>query len=490
MTGPPSYPLPLYETIRKMKAIQTIFLLLLLHSASFSQDQGAPEQRWGMVKQFLTEQKGLSGMFIMGSGGKIMISQGYGFADRSKETPYSDQSLYTIGSITKPFTATAILLLIEQKKASVDDPISLYFPNVPTDKKYITLHQLLTHSAGFAGAIGDDYETITAEEFQARAWKEPLLFAPGTSYAYSNVGYSLLGMIIEKISRQRYSDFIEENIFTPAGMITAGYHTPGVDYNHLVHGYDSDGSDWGTSHDKNWDNLEPYWHLKANGGLLMSAKDMYQWYLALRSNTILSPSLLTMQTTPYVDEGGGSYYGYGYALDEQGECVQHNGSNGIFKADFRWFPKRDFFLFAATNDANVRLFRLTDQIIQILITGELPKENIWISVPEGSFPADEDQQAAKAFIALIQAYTQEKADQFISRYCSADMVKRNGPEKLHALFEMLHGDVDPKSLHHIFTSGQNIKIELMAKAEKTKLKIILSMAEHKVERLQAEMEGM
>jgi CubicO group peptidase (beta-lactamase class C family) len=318
----------------------------------------------------------------------------------------------------------------------------------------------------------------------------PLLFAAGTGYAYSNVGYSLLGMIIEAISGQRYDAFLRENIFTPAGMTTAGYHSPGVDYTHLVHGYTSDGSDWGTSHDKNWNTLEPYWHLKANGGLLMSAKDLYQWYMALRSNTILSPSLLKLQTTPFVDEGGGYYYGYGYAVDEQGDCVQHNGSNGIFKADFRWFPKGDFFLFAASNDANVRLFRLTDQIIQILLTGELPREDTWTIVPENAFPADENQQTAQAFITLIQDYTQETADQFISRYCSAEMVKRNGPEKLHALFEMLHGDVDPQSLYHIFTSGQNIKIELDAKAEKTKLKIILSMAEHKVDRLQAEMEGM
>jgi CubicO group peptidase (beta-lactamase class C family) len=196
-----------------MKSIQTLLIILMLNSVSFSQDQGVPESHWDMVKLFLTEQKGLSAMFVMGSEGKIMISQGYGFADRTKQVPYSDQSLYTIGSITKPFTATAILLLIEQRKIAVDDPISLYFSNVPADKKYITLHQLLTHSSGFPGAIGDDYETITAAEFQARAWKAPLLFAPGTSYAYSNVGYSLLGMIIEKISGHSYSAFYKENYF-------------------------------------------------------------------------------------------------------------------------------------------------------------------------------------------------------------------------------------------------------------------------------------
>jgi CubicO group peptidase (beta-lactamase class C family) len=365
-----------------------------------------------------------------------------------------------------------------------------YFPDAPEDKQNITLHQLLTHTSGLPGALGDDYEAINAEAFRARVWAEPLLFNPGTSYAYSNVGYSLLGMIIEKVSGQTYSTFLKENIFTPAGMVTAGYHTPGVDYTQLVHGYTSDGSDWGTSHDKNWDNLEPYWHLKANGGILMSAMDMYRWYLALRSNTILSPALLRMQTTPYVDEGGGSYYGYGYAVDKQGDCVQHNGSNRIFKADFRWFPKGDFFLFAASNDANIRLFMLTDQITQILITGQLPEEYTWAIVPESAFPADENQQTTMAFITLLQTYTPDNADQFIPAYCSAEMINRNGPEKLRDILEMLHGDIDTKSPHQVYTSGQSIKIEWNAREEKAKLKITLSLAENKIDRLLAEMEGM
>ncbi len=80
---------------------------------------------------------------------------------------------------------------------------------------------------------------------------------------------------------------------------------------------------------------------------------------------------------PHVDEGGGSFYGYGVVVDREGEVVQHNGGNGIFKADFRWFPKSDMFFFSATNDANVKLFRLNDEVLQILETGKLPVKIEW-----------------------------------------------------------------------------------------------------------------
>jgi hypothetical protein len=297
-------------------------------------------------------------------------------------------------------------------------------------------------------------------------------------------------MIIEKVSHQSYSEFLQENIFKPAGMNTAGYFNPNADYKLLAHGYTTDGQDWGTSHDKLWNGHEPYWHLKSNGGLLMSAQDMYHWYLALRENKVLSPAMLKKQTTPYADEGGGSFYGYGFALDQEGECVQHNGGNRIFKADFRWFPKSDVFLFSATNDANQRLFRLNDQIIRILLTGELPVQDNWVEIPLEAFPVDEDQYAAKAFMEMIQSYTAEKADVFIPEYCNADMIDRNGPEKLHALFSMLHEDVLPESLQAAYSSGQKIKIAMLAREGNARIKITLTLAEHKISSLEAEIEGM
>ena len=478
----------LYETIRKMKYILS-FLLCLITILPASSLDTIPEERWKLVQQYLTQQKDLSAIMIMGSGGNIKINQGFGYADREKRVPFSEHSLMTIGSITKPFTATAILLLMDQGKLSVHDPISLYFENVSQDKKDITLHQLMTHSAGLPGAIGDDYEAISTLDFQKRVWEQTLLFQPGQGYEYSNVGYTLLGMIVEKVSGQSYSDFLEKNIFTPAGMETAGYNNSNADYVNLVHGYMPDGSDWGTSHDREWNGEEPYWNLKANGGLLMSARDMYQWYLALRQNKVLTPALLKMQTTPYVDEGGGSFYGYGYALDTHGDCVQHNGGNRIFKADFRWFPKVDIFLFSATNDSNVRLFRLNDEIARILETGQLPDVPVWEPIPLDIFPSDENQYTARAFVELIQSYSIEKADVFIPEYCTTGMIERNGKERMYNLFSMLNGDIQPETLESVSRSGEKIQVVMKAKEENARIKIILSMANHKIDTLEAAFEG-
>jgi CubicO group peptidase (beta-lactamase class C family) len=466
-----------------------LFLSLAISSTSWAQTDKLSSARLKLVEQYLDAQKDFSGMVMIGSEGEIKFNKGYGFADRKNQVPFSDQSLSTIGSITKPFTATAILLLMEDGKLNPQDPISKYFDNVPDEKASITLHHLLTHSAGLPGALGDDYEAIDALAFQKMVWNQPLLFTPGSGYEYSNVGYSLLGMIVEKVSGQSYSNFLQERIFKPAEMKTAGYFNPDANYKFLTHGYTNEGTDWGTSHDKKWNGQEPYWHLKANGGILMSAQDMFHWYLALKNQKILSPKSLKLQTTPYVDEGGGSYYGYGYAVDANGESVQHNGGNRIFKADFRWFPKADFFFFSSTNDANVRLFRLNDEIMRILETGELPEVDTWEEIPSPAFPSDQRQNTAQAFLEMIRNYSRERADRFIPEYLTEGIVERNGSNRLHELFERLHGDASPTSKVSYFISGNKIQLNLLTKDEDAKLKINLSFEENKVDKLTAELDG-
>lgn len=479
----------MYETIRMLKRFATLLPVLLMYFSGFAQSELIPEKNWELARDYVAQQKNMSGIIMLGAEGQIKINHGLGFADRAKEIPYTDSSLFTIGSITKPVTATAILLLSAQGQLGLNDKITRYFRHVPGDKQEITLHHLLTHSSGLPGAIGDDYEMLDAENFRARSWETPLLFTPGNGYEYSNVGYSLLGMIIEQVSGQSYSEFLQNNIFKPAGMKTAGYKNPAADYRLLCHGYNPDGADWGTSHERLWDHDEPYWNLKANGGIIMSARDMYRWYLALREHTILTPEWLKLQTTPYVDEGGGSFYGYGYAVDPQGDCVQHNGSNGIFKADFRWFPKADFFLYSATNDANVRLFRLNDEIIHILKTGELPVQDNWKEIPASNFPSDENQQTAQEFFHVLKSYTPEKAEAFIIDHCSTAMVERNGKARLLEVFGMLHADINPESGLRLFTSGQKIMIQMNAREPGTNLKLILAMEEHKIDKLSAEIES-
>jgi len=474
-----------------MKPILTLSFLILFSVKIFPQSNSIPEDRWQMVGQFLNQQKDGSAFFMVGSGGKIMFTKGLGYADREQKIPFDDQTLFSIGSITKPFTATAILLLMEKGKLDPKDPITKYFDNVPEDKKGITLHQLLTHSSGLPGAIADDYEIISAEDFQKKVWSTPLQFTPGQGYSYSNVGYSLLGMIIEKVSGQTYSAFLEKNIFQPAGMTTAGYANPKADYHKLAHGYFQDGSDWGTMKDKKWDGDEPSWNLKANGGILMSATDLYKWYLALRNNTILKPETLKLQTTPHVKEGEmDSYYGYGYSVMLNGEVVQHNGGNRIFKADFRWFPKSDMFLISVSNDPGVRLFLLNDQIMDILNTGKMPETINWTSFPLEKFPADPMQETAKKFIDLLQNYSVEARKKFVLEYFTADIQTRNTPEHLQNLFEMLSNDIGQGPVEKIETTDQGLQLTMPAQEGRAHLKIRLFFKENKIDRIGAEMEGM
>jgi CubicO group peptidase (beta-lactamase class C family) len=448
------------------------------------------QDRWQLIESHLASQQQLSGYFIMGSGGEVTLRKAIGLANRTDNIPFSDKTLYSIGSITKSITATAILLLEERGKLKTTDLITKYFDGIPAEKQSITIHHLLTHSAGFGGAIGDDYEAINTVDFAARAFSTPLHFTPGSSYMYSNVGYSLLGMIIEKLSGESYDLFIQKNIFEPAGMKTAGYTNPNVDYNHIAHGYMQDRSDWGTARDKTWNGNEPYWHLKANGGILVSADDMYRFYLALRNNTILSKASIAKQVTPHVKEGeDDSYYGYGFAVSKDGEVVQHNGSNRIFKADFRWFPKEDKFLFSVTNDANVRLFRLNDELIDIMHSGQLPVQLTYETVSLSTFPNGQAQATAAAFSELLKGYDEHKADDFISAHCTEGIIKRNGQTKLKEVFGRLSGDIGSGPLQAVNQNVETIQLVFPAADPGAILKINLVMQNDKIDRLTAEMEG-
>lgn len=465
-----------------MKGFTTL-LLISLGFSLFAQPVQPTTERLQMVRDYLQKQHHVSGYFMIGYQDKIVLSQGLGFANRENQIPFSENTLSTIGSITKPFTATAILLLMEQGKLSLQQTLSDFFHEVTDDKKLITIHQLLTHTSGLPGAIGDDYESISDFQFRDRLWKETLAFPPGEGYRYSNTGYSLLGMIIEKVSGMKYSEFLEKNIFSKAGMTTAGYSNINADYQFLSNGYLEDGKNTGTSKAKNWDGNEPYWNLKSNGGIIMSPMDMFQWYRALRSNKILKPSTLELQITPHVEEGGGSFYGYGYAVD--GESVQHNGGNRIFRADFRWYPKEDLFLFSTSNDAAVRLFRLNDEIIDILRTGKLPTPIDWT-------PVNEIKDLPAAIYKLISAFDEVlkdpagKSSAFIDTYATEGVIERNGREKLVGVFEMLHNDTGGKDYKRINTAEDLVQVIYPLADGDAVLKVMLKVSDGKLDRLNAE----
>jgi CubicO group peptidase (beta-lactamase class C family) len=301
----------------------------------------------------LVKNNAFSGSVLVMKNDKEILKKGYGLADRENKIPYTPQTISTIGSVTKQFTATAILKLEMMGKLSVNDPLEKYFPDAPADKKKITLHQLLTHTAGLVPALGDDYEALTRDGFMKRVMETPLNSVPGDKYDYSNVGYSILAAIVEKQSGLNYEQFLQKYLFAPAGMKNTGYVLPDWKQQVLATGYRGK-ERWGKSTEKLWAADGPYWNLKGNGGILSNVEEMYLWHKALLTDKIINAAARKRLYARHVKEGpdGETFYGYGWAIfptPRKTWLITHNGGNGIFFCDVLRFLDEKVVIIYQTN---------------------------------------------------------------------------------------------------------------------------------------------
>ena len=314
------------------------------------------------------EKLGFAGVVLVARSGGPVFAEGFGLADRERKTRWTPATVSCIGSITKQFTAAAILKLAEEGRLRVDDPLTKHFEGVPDDKRAITLHQLLTHSSGIVDLDGaGDWDPIGREEFVKRAFAQPLAFQPGKGYEYSNAGYSLLGAIIEKLSGMSYERHMRERFFVPLGLYDTGYILAPWGEGRLAQGY-REAELWGTTLGRPMADDGPYWVLRANGGIHMTAWDMLRWTRALLEGRALSAESRKQLWEPHVREGeaSDSSYGYGWAVQQHGgmKVVTHNGSNGIFFADLALIPDANAVIFLMTNvySGNRYAGRLLEQI--------------------------------------------------------------------------------------------------------------------------------
>ena len=320
------------------------------------------------------EQFGFSGGALAVGGKDVLLMKSYGLSDRALKIPLATDSVYNLGSITKQFTAAAILTLEMQGKLSVNDLASKYLDGVPADKASITLHHLLTHSSGLESDFSPtDYEPVGREEYVRRALQSTLLFKPGSGYQYSNAGYSLLAAIVEKVSGKSYEGYLIEHVLKPAGMLETGYKAPAWASSRIAHGY-RDGKDWGTIVQRIEPPDAPYWMLRGNGGLHTTLGDMLAWHRALDGNAVLSKEARAKYVKPYVAEGPAerSFYAYGWAVSKTPRgttVVQHNGGNGIYVAEFLRFPDEDAMLFLTSTNAEMKASPVV-QMLERIFFGE------------------------------------------------------------------------------------------------------------------------
>jgi CubicO group peptidase (beta-lactamase class C family) len=324
------------------------------------------------------ERDGASGFLLVARGEERLLARGFGLADRERQRPWTVDTLSDIGSITKPFTAAAVMKLVEQGKLAVSDPIGKHLPDVPADKAGLTIAQLLTHSAGVLDVTRElrDDDWLARDDLVATVVDAPLRFEPGSRYEYNNSGYSLLAAIVERASGQGYERFLREALLAPAGMEASGYLRADPGDSRRAIGYRR-GERWGDFAERMFGPDGPSWVLLGNGGLLSSPAQMQRWALALLDGKVLAPATVEELWTPRVDESNGaqlSFYGYGWALfDIAGKrVVTHNGGNGIYFADLNLVPDERLILFLQTNDkpAFPRAEELLFQVLRFALGGE------------------------------------------------------------------------------------------------------------------------
>lgn len=331
----------------------------------------------------LTKEKNFSGGLLIIKNGKKIFSKGYGWADKEKEIPFTPGTLASMGSITKAFTATAIMKLWEQNKLSLDATLKDFFPTVPADKAGITIHQMLTHSSGFHEFLkndGGDYEKIDEAEFLTRAFSEPLAFTPGEKAVYTNVGMSILAIIVEHVSGLEYETFLKEQLFKSIGIQEIGYHYPAKPGDSIAIGY-KNGNRWGT-HQQRFDQAGggPYWNLKGNGGLEVSLNDMCQWANAFTNHTILKESTIEkMFTAHIVEEGNDGMFSFGYGCNisqsrRNTKAIMNGGSNGIYYARLIRLPEEGMVFYMVTTESSVNTNMVIPNITQLYFQGKIVQD--------------------------------------------------------------------------------------------------------------------
>jgi CubicO group peptidase (beta-lactamase class C family) len=295
-----------------------------------------------------------SGQILVARDGRIVLHQAYGLADRDSMRTNTVETVFDIGSITKQFTAAAILALAEEGRLAVTDTLGRFLPDLPAPKSGLTLHALLTHSSGLPQYSGEDYDPLTGESF--RAWLDTVSveFSPGERFQYSNPGYSALGIVVEAVSGRRYEEFLHTRLLEPAGLTGTGYRVPRRESGELAVGYSPAEGRVGSPLDRFWHPDGPSWNLRANGGILSTAVELYHWQQALVSGRVLSAKSVEQLVTGYIDAPRPNRrYGYGWYVNtnEVGRrWTDHTGGNGAFFALLRWYEEPDV-VFAITSNA-------------------------------------------------------------------------------------------------------------------------------------------
>jgi CubicO group peptidase (beta-lactamase class C family) len=288
---------------------------------------------------------GLAGTVLVAKDGRVVLHEGFGFADRERRLPNGLDTLYEIASLTKTFTAAAILRLEMAGRLATEDRIEKHLGPFPPAKARATVHHLLTHTAGLI-RDGTDVATPDREAFIKTMKEAPPESPPGERYRYTNAGYSLLAAVVERVAGESYESFVRRELFVPAGLTDATFRGERPeDDPRLAWGY------LGALDRIERRPRQPLpWGTQGAGGMVMTVGDLYKWYLALRGNRVLSAEARAKAFHAWPTEGYGWHVGQVRGRD----VIQKGGGMPDFASHLVHYPREGLVVIFATNDLRQR----------------------------------------------------------------------------------------------------------------------------------------
>jgi CubicO group peptidase (beta-lactamase class C family) len=313
-------------------------------------------------------QEEFSGSVLIAHNGHTILSKGYSMASWSRGRANTPHTRFYLGSMTKQFTAMAILILQQRGKLRVSASICTYISPCPWAWGPVTLHELLTHTSGIPGVDDTDLSNASPTAWVSSFNAFPMAFRPGSQFDYCNVCYQLLGYVVERVSGRSYSDFLQQAIFNPLHMKNTGfnpYYSAKPDH---ADGYDA----WQDEDELTEWRLNPQWSFLFGAGLLYSTvEDIYRWDQALFHSTLISRKTRQTIFTPYVpSQYAGSRYGYGWFITRNAgngrRLIWHDGKIPGFRTYNGFYPRNKITLIILSNLATLDEIALANAIQKII----------------------------------------------------------------------------------------------------------------------------
>jgi CubicO group peptidase (beta-lactamase class C family) len=309
---------------------------------------------------------------LVSRGGKIVQAEGFGLSNVELQVPVKPETVFQSGSVGKQFTATAVMMLVEEGKVGLEDPLTKYFPDAPASWKQVTVRELLSHTAGF-GDYPDKFnfrKDWTEDQELKLVESIPLAYPPGTKWDYSNLGYLTLGILIHRVTGDFYGDFLQQRIFHPLDMQTTRIISEADIIPNRAAGYRLVKGEL-----KNQEWVAPMVNTTADGSLYFSILDLAKWDAALYTEKLLKRSILDQMWTPAKLKNGQPNkegYGFGWSIEDRHghHVVSHTGAWQGFKSAIARYVNDQLTVVVLANLAEAKPGAIAEHIADMYLANE------------------------------------------------------------------------------------------------------------------------